>query len=331
MRQGCPSAAILEEIKCTTGGQSIIWHLCFCFLYIVQPITLCKVTKARKATTDVTPTTARRRAHELQALRQVTNGGDTGLQLARELRLVPRDELQDLLKSVSLDQIRIPDGHLLAAKVDLNMTYRQTRELKRWLKEYNITLESERTSRQITKSLLEEHGVWCQLLPFTARDGDGGHTVKLLPAAAVNSLRATVDAIVRRNAEEGKLTWHEGVIPAGELWIKILGDHGGGSFKMAFQVLNKESPNSRTNTVVFNIFNAKDSRENLATGMGRFSQEIDELQGRQCRLPDGRDVQLRIFAAADYALLSSWYGISGACGMYLIDFWSVLLISIKAT
>ncbi|XP_078681777.1 uncharacterized protein LOC144916522 [Branchiostoma floridae x Branchiostoma belcheri] len=159
-----------------------------------------EVTKARKATTDVTQTTARRRAHELQALRQVTSGGDTGLQLARELRLVPRD---DLLKSVSLDQIRIPDGHLLAAKVDLNMTYRQTRELKRWLKEYNITLESERTSRQITKSLLEEHGVWCQLLPFTARDGDGGHTVKLLPAAAVNSLRATVDAIVRRNAEEG--------------------------------------------------------------------------------------------------------------------------------
>ncbi|CAH1248767.1 Hypp8396 [Branchiostoma lanceolatum] len=108
------------------------------------------------------------------------------------------------------------------------------------------------------------------------------------------------------------LTWHQGLIPQDELWIKILGDHGGGTFKMGFQVLNVENPNSKTNTVVFSLFSAKDTRENLRTATSRFTTEIDELRGKQWRLPDGREMHSRVFAAGDYALLSMWYGISGA-------------------
>ena len=43
-----------------------------------------------------------------------------------------------------------------------------------------------------------------------------------------------------------------------EIHIKIGGDHGGGSFKMSFQVANVENPNRKDNTVVFSIFEAKD-------------------------------------------------------------------------
>lgn len=32
------------------------------------------------------------------------------------------------------------------------------------------------------------------------------------------------------------LTWHNGTIPTNEIWVKIGGDKGGGSFKMSFQV-----------------------------------------------------------------------------------------------
>ncbi|KAI8482284.1 hypothetical protein Bbelb_399750 [Branchiostoma belcheri] len=32
--------------------------------------------------------------------------------------------------------------------------------------------------------------------------------------------------------------------------------------------------------------------------------------------PDGSEFQLRIFVAGDYAMLSAWYGLSGACGTY---------------
>ncbi|XP_066296153.1 uncharacterized protein [Branchiostoma lanceolatum] len=45
--------------------------------------------------------------------------------------------------------------------------------------------------------------------------------------------------------------------------------------------------------------------------MGRFSKEIAELQGRECRLPDGRTVRLRVRRLC----LTHWCGISGACGV----------------
>ncbi|CAH1259285.1 Hypp2230 [Branchiostoma lanceolatum] len=67
---------------------------------VQQPLTLCKITKARKATTDVTPATERRRAHEMQGHRHTTSGGDTRPQLVRELWLVPRDELQDCTNTI---------------------------------------------------------------------------------------------------------------------------------------------------------------------------------------------------------------------------------------
>ena len=47
------------------------------------------------------------------------------------------------------------------------------------------------------------------------------------------------------------LAGHNGVIPASEVWIKIGGDKGGGSFKMSFQIINVAVPNSVHNTCVF--------------------------------------------------------------------------------
>ena len=41
----------------------------------------------------------------------------------------------------------------------------------------------------------------------------------------------THDAIILTQCRTGWLTWHNGVIPASEVWIKIRGDKGGGSFK----------------------------------------------------------------------------------------------------
>lgn len=33
------------------------------------------------------------------------------------------------------------------------------------------------------------------------------------------------------------LTWYDGHIPTDEIWVKLGGDKGGGSFKMSFQVI----------------------------------------------------------------------------------------------
>ena len=47
------------------------------------------------------------------------------------------------------------------------------------------------------------------------------------------------------------LTWHAGTIPGNEIWLKLGGDKGDGYFKMNFQIINTQAPNSAHNTCVF--------------------------------------------------------------------------------
>ena len=73
-----------------------------------------------------------------------------------------------------------------------------------------------------------------------------------------------------------KLVSHEG-IPANEIWVKVGGDHGGGSMKSTFQILNVDKPNSVENTVVWNLFLAGDSYKNLRRAMAVNSGQVDTL------------------------------------------------------
>ena len=66
-------------------------------------------------------------------------------------------------------------------------------------------------------------------------------------------------------------------IPEDEIWIKFGGDHGGGSFKMCYQIMNVISPNAVHNVVPFCMFAAKDRRENLEIGLDRFRKPIQQL------------------------------------------------------
>jgi len=63
-----------------------------------------------------------------------------------------------------------------------------------------------------------------------------------------------------------------------EIHIKIGGDHGGDSFKACYQVCNVQSPNSKDNTVIFSMFEAKDSRANVRTALNVFTRQLDQLQ-----------------------------------------------------
>ncbi len=60
-----------------------------------------------------------------------------------------------------------------------------------------------------------------------------------------------------------RLTWHEGLIPEDEAWVKMGGDKGDGSFKMSLQLANIAHPNAVTNTFVFVCFEASDTATNL--------------------------------------------------------------------
>ena len=53
---------------------------------------------------------------------------------------------------------------------------------------------------------------------------------------------------------------------------------------MSYQIANVENSNSKDNTRIFSLFEAKDYRSNLKTGLSRFAWQIDELQSMMWRL-----------------------------------------------
>lgn len=80
-----------------------------------------------------------------------------------------------------------------------------------------------------------------------------------------------------------RITWHKGAIPSDEIWLKLGGDKGGGTFKMCFQHLNVTSPNAPENTCVFSIFGAPDTYTNLQIALSRHIDEIVDLESRTWR------------------------------------------------
>ena len=59
--------------------------------------------------------------------------------------------------------------------------------------------------------------------------------------------------------------------------MKIGGDAGGGTFKMNFQIVNIQSPNSPQNTCIFAVFDAKDTTTNLHIALDCFRDDINSV------------------------------------------------------
>lgn len=75
-----------------------------------------------------------------------------------------------------------------------------------------------------------------------------------------------------------RLTWHSGLIPKDEIWIKVGGDKGGGTFKLCFQIANVPCPNSSQNTVVFHMFEGPDSYPNVKLAVEQYVPAIEKLK-----------------------------------------------------
>ena len=80
-----------------------------------------------------------------------------------------------------------------------------------------------------------------------------------------------------------RLTWHGGLIPLEEIWVKIGGDKGGSTLKASFQLCNVPRPNSVQNTCVFAVFEARDSPSNLHIALDRYNEQIRALQTTEWR------------------------------------------------
>ncbi|XP_022111413.1 uncharacterized protein LOC110990640 [Acanthaster planci] len=115
-----------------------------------------------------------------------------------------------------------------------------------------------------------------------------------------------------------QLTWHKGTIPHNEVWVKVGGDKGGGTFKQMIQVGNVERPNSLRHTVVVCAFAAGDTSDNLKTGLQRFRQQVAALQSSTWKSHN-----IRLFMFGDYEYLCRVYGITGAGGRHCCLYCSI--------
>ena len=79
----------------------------------------------------------------------------------------------------------------------------------------------------------------------------------------------------------GGLTWHDGTNPEDELWVKLGGDKGHGTFKLTLQLVNVPNPNSRANTTIIAMFKANDSIANLWTALHQYKDQLEELEGME--------------------------------------------------
>ena len=137
-------------------------------------------------------------------------------------------------------------------------------------------------------------------------------TNRRTPVAKVRHLPSFVEDLLDEFHHQNLLTWQHGAIPEDELWIKIGGDHGGGSFKLCLQLVNVDHPNSKHNTFIISLFNEKDSTVNLQRVFSEvFRDDILDLQSMVWH-----DKRVRLFLCGDYDFLCKIYGLSGAQGVH---------------
>ena len=156
-------------------------------------------------------------------------------------------------------------------------------------------MASEGKQRKLVRELTD--GLKGEFLPFSFPDQQRGHIVKQAPCVWVEDLERKIVETIEFNDRytesyiyiytvhvlynrEHRLTWHSGLIPPQEIWVKIGGDKGQGSMKTSFQICNVPHPNSCKNSVIFSIFEATDTATNINIALEYFRPQVNSLSGK---------------------------------------------------
>ncbi|XP_071944865.1 uncharacterized protein [Antedon mediterranea] len=260
----------------------------------------------RKPSSSVCHKTLQNRTKFLTKVRDLVSGGDGVVQQKNEVRSMP-SELQTILAQ----PIKMPFGDLLSLKTNLGLTWKRNRELKQWLKKYGIAAECEGKMRIQVKEIVNDNFT-SEYLPLLAADElTKDMVIQKVACVQVKNLIQKIHQNLSELESLNLLTWHGGLIPNDEIWLKIGGDKGGGNFKLMYQICNVAHPNSLNNTINLLVFEGTDNLFNLKTSMTNLIPQINELHKASWK---GK--KFRLFAFGDYEYLTRMYGITGANGRH---------------
>ena len=177
--------------------------------------------------------TLKRQEAELTQVAKSVCGGTAGAraQQVADLKRMSPDEQRELLKDTGISPTAPKQGTALAIKSDLRLPWRKLRVLRKWLKPFGVQLQSERKLRTFISENTPSYTA--KEIPLMKRTGET-HSAEAL---YYHNLVELVTFFLEKLHDADSLIWHNG-IPDSEVWVKIGGDHGGGSFKLCFQVRN---------------------------------------------------------------------------------------------
>ena len=263
-----------------------------------------------KSTKNVCKKTKKNRSKLMNKVRHEVSGGDTFDQLCNELKILKKEDYERIFS----DRVpKIPPTAGLDLKIMLSMPWNRLRILRRVHNSWNMHIPHEGSDRQFANQLLpfEVQGQMLGLIHRMSRiDGTTGHEIRLSQCASVPML-PLIKQHVQSHIKQGTFINNHPIIPNDKIYIKIGCDKGGGSMKFTFQILNVANPNSKENTVIFNLFEAPDSYTNIKTALDNNLAEINVLDGSQIA---GKTCC--VFLTGDYYGLTTFYGLSGAAGVY---------------
>ena len=190
----------------------------------------------------------------------------------------------------------------------LGLPWNLVRDLRRWLKTFNVSLAPENEVRDVVQDWVGT-GLRTEDLPATVIKGHKV-SIELRSWCYIFNLVGFVLHYLD-GLQETNLLVNTPFIPDDEIYLKIGGDHGGGSFKMSFQVTNVEHPNKPENTVVFSVMEAKDNKSNLMLCLERFKTHIAMFEKVKWS-----DRVFKVLLFGDYEFLCTMYGLSGASGKH---------------
>ena len=207
-------------------------------------------------------------------------------QRAFDLARSSQEEREELLIMAKVHHSVSP-AESLAMAVHLRLSYEQLRKLRLWTKKWRVSLAAERQARSFAKDQMGDVEVGSEMVQVVGSDD---HQVRCFKPAALAWVKNPIALIVQHLSSLQKrnlLTWHPtesgSSLPPGEVWLKIGGDKGGGSFKMAFQIANQPHPNSADHTVVFACLEADDNLPNMHIALDTYRQVVSELHGMKWR------------------------------------------------
>ena len=173
-----------------------------------------------------------------------------------------------------------------------------------------VKFESEKKERELKHTIVKEHVTVKNKNVCVYDDSKTNEVVeKSMPGAYITHLPTFVTDLLDKYFETGQLVWNG--IPTSEIWVKVGADHGQGSLKMALQVANTNSPNSKNNTVLCSLFKGKDDRENVQRIFSEYSTQIDELRNMTWN-----NKKIRVFMFGDYDFLTKMFGLSETKGLH---------------